>query len=273
MKNDVLSTSAQPRSLDAFFYSTEPVNISGDYDSPKHHLTVKGGDDNILFNRFVLDDIGFIGNSSNKSTRMKAFTDVIEKQPSSIYLLYKLIDNRNEYTKEDLKKILSLFTKNIQNSELAKKLKQYIANRPDANTTITNFTLRNSEGSKGTILDHKSKLTMIVFWAGWCKPCIDEIPNIRKLDSLYRNKGLSIVSIFIDQSETNWKRLIKEKRMTWTQLIVEKSKIEEIQNKFFFNAIPTTIFVDQTGKEIERFTGFDVEENKSYESLISSLLK
>ena len=43
------------------------------------------------------------------------------------------------------------------------------------------------------------KVTIIDFWAAWCKPCREENPNVVKVYNKYHDKGLNIISVSLDK--------------------------------------------------------------------------
>lgn len=59
--------------------------------------------------------------------------------------------------------------------------------------------------------------TLLHFWSGWCKPCIDELENIRKIYKRYSPKGLSVVSIYVWDEYYYLQLLVEENQLDWTQ--------------------------------------------------------
>lgn len=90
----------------------------------------------------------------------------------------------------------------------------------------------------------KGKYVLIDFWASWCKPCCIEMPELKQLYHQYKEKGLEIVSISIDQDKDAWQKKIKELQMNWPQMIDEN---KEASKTYVVGAIPHTILLDPTG--------------------------
>ena len=57
------------------------------------------------------------------------------------------------------------------------------------------FSAPNPEGEQITLSKIKGKVTIVDFWASWCKPCRIENPNLVKLYDTYHSKGLEIISV------------------------------------------------------------------------------
>jgi len=61
------------------------------------------------------------------------------------------------------------------------------------------FDLVDIQGAKLRSAQLKGKITVLAFWATWCYWCRREIPNLNKLHSLYKDKGIEVVGISVDQ--------------------------------------------------------------------------
>ncbi len=49
---------------------------------------------------------------------------------------------------------------------------------------------------------YHGRVLLVNFWATWCDPCREEFPNIVRLDRTYRERGLSVVAISMDEPES-----------------------------------------------------------------------
>ena len=64
---------------------------------------------------------------------------------------------------------------------------------------LDNFTLKDLDNKKTTFTDIKGEeLTIINFWATWCKPCSREIPKLVDLYNKYKEKGIQFIGINVD---------------------------------------------------------------------------
>jgi len=55
-----------------------------------------------------------------------------------------------------------------------------------------------SAAQKKTLEDYRGRVVLINIWATWCKPCVVEMPSIERLYQTYRDKGLSVVAVSVD---------------------------------------------------------------------------
>jgi len=88
------------------------------------------------------------------------------------------------------------------------------------------------------------KCVVIDFWASWCGPCIEEMPNLKRIYSTYKSKGLEIVGISVDDDKTAWLNAVKKYNMDWVQLADDKQLAGEL---YGIATIPHTIVLDQNG--------------------------
>lgn len=123
--------------------------------------------------------------------------------------------------------------------------------RTDIGAIAPAFTLVSDKGEQLSLSSVKKKLTIIDFWASWCKPCRAENPNLIELYSKFQDKGLEIVSVSIDKVEDKgkWLNAIKEDKLTWLQVLDEKGTVNK---DYGITAIPRTFLVDENGKIIAK---------------------
>ncbi len=93
-----------------------------------------------------------------------------------------------------------------------------------------------------------NKLILLDFWASWCMPCIKEMPMLVQLYKDYKDKGLEIVGISLDEGELSWKKTVEKNKMTWVQTINNKEKSANVANMYNVTSIPHTILIDANGK-------------------------
>ncbi|HEY3452440.1 MAG TPA: TlpA disulfide reductase family protein [Myxococcales bacterium] len=61
--------------------------------------------------------------------------------------------------------------------------------------------IRMDDGKPFALTDLKGKVTLVSFWASWCGPCRREMPVLQKLEAEYRNKGLALVTVNLDDPD------------------------------------------------------------------------
>ena len=109
---------------------------------------------------------------------------------------------------------------------------------------VVPFTL--SDGKTLRDVLHGNRYVIIDFWASWCKPCRNEIPNLKRLYAVYADKGLQIVSISIDKSEAAWQKACGEEQLPWLSYLDGQGIAVAYKVQF----IPAMFLVDNEGRLI-----------------------
>jgi len=110
------------------------------------------------------------------------------------------------------------------------------------------------EGKSIKLSDYagKGKYVLIDFWASWCGPCRQEMPNLVKAYSQYKDKGFEIVGVSFDKNGKSWKDGITKLNITWPQMSDLKYWDCEGAKIYAIRSIPHTVLLDKDGKIIAR---------------------
>ncbi len=88
------------------------------------------------------------------------------------------------------------------------------------------------------------RVVLVDFWATWCGPCNEELPNVKKMAKEFANEPFTIISISWDADEKTWKDFINKHEMTWLQYRDADHKLSE---RFAIDAIPHYFTIDSDG--------------------------
>jgi len=114
--------------------------------------------------------------------------------------------------------------------------------------TVKNFHLKNLANELKSFNDLKGeKLTLIDFWATWCKPCNKAIPELNKVYTLYKDKGVEIIGINCDgpRSISKVGPMAKSLQIQYPVLTDINT---EVMNDLNLMAYPTLLIVNSEGK-------------------------
>jgi len=109
--------------------------------------------------------------------------------------------------------------------------------------------------------DLKGRAVVVNFWASWCVPCRDEAPVLQKTYERYRDQGLVVLGVDVNDFRQDARRFMKRYGLTYP--VVYDGKGSTV-GKWGVRGFPETFFVDRTGKLVgERIEGaVDIERNR-----------
>lgn len=121
------------------------------------------------------------------------------------------------------------------------------------------FTLKDLEGRRVSLNEFDGKIVLLDFWATWCPPCRQSIPELIKLQDRYGDEGLVIVGVSLDDparaSDRALQDFIEKNRMNYPVLRGEEAVVRD----YFGNekiGIPTMFVINREGEIVDRHVGF-----------------
>lgn len=120
------------------------------------------------------------------------------------------------------------------------------------------FTLKSITGEKISLKDFRGDVVLVDFWATWCGPCRSTIPDLVKIQDKYREKGVSILGISLDDpdktDDAQLQRFMEKYRMNYHVM----RGGNDIMISYFGTtsaSIPTMFVVNQEGKIVDTLLG------------------
>lgn len=157
---------------------------------------------------------------------------------------------------EELKKVYTKFSSDVKISSYGKEIKATLDSYAGVyiGGNAPEFTLPNLEKKMVNLRDvyTKNKYTLIDFWASWCGPCRGENPNVVENYNAYKQKGLGIIGVSIDEDLVQWQKAIKSDNLAWLQVVDNKGWQSPTAIAYGIEGIPANFLVDNTGKIIAK---------------------
>ena len=116
------------------------------------------------------------------------------------------------------------------------------------------FTLKNLEGADVPLSSFKGKAILINFWATWCEPCRDEIPDLVALHHEYGDR-LTVVGILVlDPVGPKTKTFVERFKMDYPVLNAnDRTEVEDAYGPMI--GLPTSVLVTPDGRIAARYSG------------------
>jgi thiol-disulfide isomerase/thioredoxin len=113
--------------------------------------------------------------------------------------------------------------------------------------------LKDLDGKLVKSSDFDGRVVILDFWATWCAPCKVEIPGFVELQKEYRDRGLVVVGVSLDEDgPAKIKRFVTQFGMNYPVVLGDAGLMKD----FGGTAIPTTVIIDRSGNIVARHVGF-----------------
>ncbi len=102
---------------------------------------------------------------------------------------------------------------------------------------------------------YKGKVVLIDFWATWCGPCMQELPNVKKVFEKYHDQGFDVVGITLDDDKDALAAFLDKENLPWPIVFEDDPAKHGFEgapfvHEFGVNGIPATYLVNRQGKVV-----------------------
>ncbi len=141
--------------------------------------------------------------------------------------------------------------KSIEASKILKQLEVLKKQKEKEKSTAIgvkapNFSAPTPSGEQLALNDVLGKVTIVDFWAAWCRPCREENPNVVNVYKKYHDKGLNILGVSFDRRAEDWKKAIADDGLTWNH-VSNVRYFDEIAQLYNVTGIPAMFVLDENG--------------------------
>ncbi|WP_373056123.1 redoxin domain-containing protein [Zunongwangia sp. H14] len=202
-------------------------------------------------------------------TKKKIFQENKDSYVSLMILMDML--RMKAYPVKEIKEMYGQIPENLQNTAIGKELKETLA-KQDAvaiGSKAPNFSAPTPEGEKLSLKDAMGEVTIIDFWAAWCKPCRAENPNVVKIYNKYHDQGLNIIGVSLDRpgQKDKWLEAIEEDGLEWQHVSNLQFWQDPVAQLYNIRSIPATFILNENGEIVARDLRGDELEAKVEELL------
>ncbi len=108
---------------------------------------------------------------------------------------------------------------------------------------IPDFQVVDINGKTHKLSDYRGKNVMVVMWATWCQPCMQEVPHLNALRDIMAEDKLAMLAISNENAEVV-RKTAQNKNMKYTVIATQEQLPEPFSN---VRGIPTTFFIRPDG--------------------------
>jgi len=113
------------------------------------------------------------------------------------------------------------------------------------------FVLKHVNGGDFRLSSLKGKVLILNFWATWCSPCRDEIPDLIALQKEYEGKGLVVVGVALDGRSEAVKSFVEKWGINYPIVLAD----EKTTKDYGILGIPVSFIIDREGNIMEKHIG------------------
>ena len=185
-----------------------------------------------------------------QNTQKKMYA-VIQKNKDNVLAAYLQTAGMENVTElAPLKQMYASLSEGAKATEIGKRLAARIAAVEQVGllAVAPDFTLPDANGNLVSMYSIKGKLKIIDFWASWCGPCRMENPNMVKLYNDFKDKGLVVISVSLDERKAAWQQAVKKDGMPWTHLSSLKGWKCDVVKQYQVDAVPFILVLDENNR-------------------------
>ncbi len=132
------------------------------------------------------------------------------------------------------------------------------------------FTLRTMGGPNLRLQEQRGQVVLVNFWATWCGPCRQEMPQLNKLYDKYRAAGFVLLGVNVDDNSQHASDVAQKMGLRFPVLLDSDKAVSRLYD---LSTMPTTVLIDRDGRVRHVHNGYLAGYEDLYDKEIRGLLK
>jgi peroxiredoxin len=131
------------------------------------------------------------------------------------------------------------------------------------------FTLRVLGGHNLRLAEQRGKVVLVNFWATWCGPCKQEMPQLNRLYDKYRDSGFVLLGVNVDDDSRHAASVAAQLGLHFPVLFDADKSVSRL---YQLQSMPTTVLIDRDGRVRYLHDGYQDGVEATYERQVRALV-
>lgn len=127
------------------------------------------------------------------------------------------------------------------------------------------FVFKDMQGNAQRLNDYRGKWVLVNFWATWCPPCIDEVPDLVALHEAHKKTDLVVIGVALESTEKSVKAFVAKRNVTYPIVLGDYDMAEQVGQ---IEVLPTSYLYNPQGELVSYQEG--ILSRESVESYVKS---
>jgi peroxiredoxin len=112
--------------------------------------------------------------------------------------------------------------------------------------------LTDLDGKHFRTSDYRDKVILVNFWAAWCAPCAEEIPQFVAMQNKYRDQGLQVVGVSVEDIESELRAFCTRNHVNYPIVPGDQAVADSFGGVL---GLPTTVLIGRDGVIYKKYAG------------------
>ncbi|MCB1697420.1 MAG: TlpA family protein disulfide reductase [Pseudomonadales bacterium] len=133
-----------------------------------------------------------------------------------------------------------------------------------------NFTLKSAGGENIRLSEYRGQVVLLNFWASWCGPCRQEMPELDALHRKYASLGFTVFGVNVEQDRAMAAKILRDIPVSFPILFDDDNVVSQL---YEVDAMPVTVLVDRYGDIRFMHRGYKPGYELEYEQQLRALIR